>query len=102
MGCEGRAESSGTVEKGGPDLFSLLVPQLQANLTRWPQLPRKASVLTSHPAGQVPLNHLTGPVCSCRRVACPSWLPWPSSVFYDVAVRAAQGQASEVLVKLVW
>lgn len=63
-----------------------LVPQLQANLTRWPQLPRKASVLTSHPAGQVPLNHLTGPVCSCRRVACPSWLPWPSSVFYDVAV----------------
>ena len=30
MGCEGRAESSGTAEKRGPDVFSLLVPQLQA------------------------------------------------------------------------
>ena len=79
-----------------------LAPQLQANLTRWPQLPRKASVLTSRPAGQAPLNHLTGPVCSCGRAASPSWLPWPSSVFYDMAVRAAQGQASEGLVKLVW
>lgn len=33
-----------------------LVPQLQANLTRWPQLPRKARVLTSCPVGRAPLH----------------------------------------------
>lgn len=47
-------------------------------------------------------HHLTGPACSCGRAASPSWLPRPSSVFYDVAVRGAQGQASEGLVKLIW
>lgn len=55
-----------------------LVPQLQANLTRWPQLPRRASVLSSRPAGARRPHTgrgghpLTGPTCSCGRAASPS------------------------------
>lgn len=83
-----------------------LVPQMQANLTLCSQRPRRASALTARPAGarrphtgagRAPQQEPRAPA----GVRPPQMLPWPSSVFYGVAVRAAQGQASG-LVKLVW